>query len=126
MRSGSPTADFEPIERMAGPPNALPRLRRKHFDGAVGGGKLMRRRTPHYVDRPRLPRIVTAWRQACTVRRRCIARAVRWRPCRRGTGVAVHKRAGARASVRPGLGGTLRPSRTCSLMFDAPSPIGTR
>jgi len=33
-------------------------LGRKHFDWALGGEKLMRRRKPDYFDRPRLPRVV--------------------------------------------------------------------
>jgi hypothetical protein len=33
-------------------------LGRKHFDWAIDGEKLMRRRKPEYFDQPRLPRIV--------------------------------------------------------------------
>jgi hypothetical protein len=33
-------------------------LGRKHFDWAIGGEKLMRRRKSHYFEQPRLPRIV--------------------------------------------------------------------
>jgi hypothetical protein len=33
-------------------------LGNKHFDWALGGEKLMRRRKPDYFDRPRLPRVV--------------------------------------------------------------------
>ena len=33
-------------------------LGRKHFDWALDGEKLMRRRKPHYFEQPRLPRVV--------------------------------------------------------------------